>query len=83
VRLKALEHLSFDIFDVGELAPTSDIAVSAGASISTMNHQPRLVSVFFPFPGFPSVFLGSSDYAPGRPSLFASFTSTSTVPETA
>ena len=38
-----------------------------------MNHQPRLVPVFFPFPGFPSVFLGSSDYAPGRPSLFASF----------
>ena len=38
-----------------------------------MNHQPRLVPVFFPFPGFPSVFLGSRDYAPGRPSLFASF----------
>jgi hypothetical protein len=38
-----------------------------------MNHQPRLVPVFFPFPGFPSVFLGSSDSAPGRPGLFANF----------
>jgi hypothetical protein len=31
VHVEALEHLSFDIFDVGELAPTSDIAVFTGA----------------------------------------------------
>jgi hypothetical protein len=27
MRLEALEHLFFDVFDVGELALTSDIAV--------------------------------------------------------
>ena len=31
VHLEALEHLFFDVFDVGELAPTSDIAVFTGA----------------------------------------------------
>ena len=27
IRFEALEHLSFNVFDVGEPAPTSDIAV--------------------------------------------------------
>ena len=32
VHLEALEHLFFDVFDVIELAPTSDIAVFTGVS---------------------------------------------------
>jgi hypothetical protein len=50
VHLESLEHLFFDVFDVGELAPTSDIAVFTGA-LKLHNeffHQPRLVAVFFP-----------------------------------
>jgi hypothetical protein len=37
VNLEALKHLFFNVFDVGELTPTSYIAVFRGASISTMN----------------------------------------------
>ena len=50
MRLEALEHLSFNVFDVGEPAPTSDIAVFR----CTLNfdnkffHYPPLVPVFFP-----------------------------------
>jgi len=50
MHLQALEHLFFNAFDVGESAPTSDVAVFR----STLNlndkffHQPRLVPVFFP-----------------------------------
>jgi hypothetical protein len=74
VHVEALEHLFFDVFDVGELAPTSDIAVFTGA-LNLHNESPTpACPVFFPFPGFPSVFLGSSDSAPGRPGLFARFT---------
>jgi hypothetical protein len=50
VHVEALEHLSFDFFDVGELAPTSDIAVCAG-TLKLHNeflHQPELVPVFLP-----------------------------------
>ena len=45
-----LEHLFFNVFDVGELAPTSHIAVFRGA-LNFHNeffHQPELVPVFFP-----------------------------------
>ena len=48
--LEALEHLFFDVFDVGEPAPTSDIAVLR----YTLNvndkffHEFSLVPVFFP-----------------------------------
>src|SRR5208283_5308330 len=50
LNLETLKHLFFNIFDVGELAPTSYIAVFS----STLNlhneffHQPKLVQVFFP-----------------------------------
>ena len=50
VHLEARKHLFFNIFDVGELAPTNDIAVFAGA-LNLHNeflHQPQLVPVFFP-----------------------------------
>ena len=50
MRLEALEHLFFYVFDVGEQVPTSDIAVFTGA-LKLQNeffHQPPLVPVFFP-----------------------------------
>jgi len=48
--LEALEHLCFDVFDIGESAPTTDIAVLR----YTLNlndkffHELSLVAVFFP-----------------------------------
>jgi hypothetical protein len=50
VHLEARKHLFFNVFDVGELAPPSDIAVFAGA-LELHNeflHQPQLVPVFLP-----------------------------------
>jgi hypothetical protein len=50
MRLEALEHLFFDVFDVGEEVPTSDIAVFA-VTLKLQNeffHWPPLVAVFFP-----------------------------------
>jgi hypothetical protein len=50
VNVEALEHLSFDFFDVGELTPTSDIAVFAG-TLKLHNeflHQPKRVPIFLP-----------------------------------
>jgi hypothetical protein len=50
VRLETRKHLLFNVFYIGELAPTSDIAVFAGA-LKLHNeflHQPQLVPVFFP-----------------------------------
>jgi hypothetical protein len=50
MRLKALEHLFSNIFDVGELAPSSYVAVFQ-RSLNLHNkffHQPRSVPVFFP-----------------------------------
>ena len=50
MNLEALEHLSFNVLDVSELAPTSHIAVFRGA-LNLYNeffHQPELVPVFFP-----------------------------------
>jgi hypothetical protein len=50
VNLETLEHLFFNVFDIGELAPTSHIAVFR----DTLNlhneffHQPQLGPVFFP-----------------------------------
>src|SRR5271169_6582519 len=50
MRLEALEHLFFNVFDVGELAPTSEVAVFR----RTLNlhdkffHQALLVPVFLP-----------------------------------
>ena len=50
MRLETLEHLFFNVFDVGESAPTSDIAVFRW----TLNlhdkffHEPSLVPVFVP-----------------------------------
>src|ERR1700744_1398792 len=49
-RLEAPEHLFFNVFDVGEPFPTSDIAVFTG-TLKLQNeffHQPTLVPVFFP-----------------------------------
>jgi hypothetical protein len=50
MHLKALEHLFFNVFDVGELDPTSDIAVFMG-TLKLHNeffHEPPPVPVFFP-----------------------------------
>ena len=50
MRLEALKHLSFNVFDVGEPAPTSDIAVFTG-TLKLQNeffHLPPLVPIFFP-----------------------------------
>ena len=50
VHFQARKHFFFNVFDVGELAPTSDIAVFAIA-LKLHNeflHQPQLVPVFFP-----------------------------------
>jgi hypothetical protein len=50
MRLEALEHLFFYVFDAGEPVPTSDIAVFTG-TLNLQNeffHQPPLVPVFFP-----------------------------------
>jgi hypothetical protein len=50
MRLEALEHLFFYVFDVGELAPTRDIAVFRRALNfhDKFFHEPPLVPVFFP-----------------------------------
>src|SRR5271166_6593947 len=62
VNLESLKHLFFDVFNVGELAPTSHIAVLR----CTLNfndeffHQPQLVPIFFPkmlFTNVSSLFL--------------------------
>ncbi|HEY5705981.1 MAG TPA: hypothetical protein VIS96_10445 [Terrimicrobiaceae bacterium] len=37
VHLEARKHLFFNVFDIGELNPTSDIAVFTGTSNSAMN----------------------------------------------
>jgi hypothetical protein len=50
VNLETLEHLFFNVFDVGELAPTSHIAIFRDP-LNLHNeffHQPKLVPVFFP-----------------------------------
>ena len=49
VKVEALEHLFFDVFDVGELALTSHIAVFRGALNldDEFLHQPEPVPVFF------------------------------------
>jgi hypothetical protein len=50
MRLQALEHLFFNVFDVSEQVPTSDIAVFTG-TLKLQNeffHQPPLIPVFFP-----------------------------------
>ena len=50
VHLKARKHLFFNVFDVGELAPTSDIALFAGA-LKLHNeflHQPPACRGIFP-----------------------------------
>ena len=50
MRLQALEHLFFNVFDVGEQVPTSDIAVFTD-TLKLQNeffHEPELVPVFFP-----------------------------------
>src|ERR1700746_2546231 len=50
MRLEALEHLFFYVFDVGEQVPTSDIAVFTGA-LKLQNEffpHPPLAPVFFP-----------------------------------
>ena len=57
VRLETRKHLFSNVFDVGELAPTSDIAVFAGA-LKLHNqflHQPQLVPVFSPEMPFANV----------------------------
>jgi hypothetical protein len=50
MRLEALEHLFFNVFDVGEPVPTSDIAVFTGTLKlqDEFFHQPPLIAVFFP-----------------------------------
>ena len=48
--LEVREHLFFNVFDVGEAVPTSDIAVFT-VTLKLQNeffHQPPLVPVFFP-----------------------------------
>src|SRR6516162_2562079 len=48
--LESLEHLFFDVFDVSELGPTSNIA-AFGRTLDLYDklfHQPRLVRVLFP-----------------------------------
>jgi hypothetical protein len=50
VHLEARKHLSFNVFDVGEQAATSDIAAFAGA-LNLHNeflHQLQRGTVFFP-----------------------------------
>jgi hypothetical protein len=49
VRLEARKHLLFNVFDIGKLAPTSDITVSAGAFElrNEFLHQSQLVPIFF------------------------------------
>ena len=57
VRLETRKHLFSKVFDVGELAPTSEIAVFAGA-LKLHNeflHQPQLVPVFSPEMPFANV----------------------------
>jgi hypothetical protein len=48
--LQTLEHLLFDVFDVSELAPTSDIRVISGTLnlYDKLFQQLQLVRVFFP-----------------------------------
>jgi hypothetical protein len=47
--LEALKHLSFDAFDVSELAPTSHITVFERALnlYDKLFHQPQLIRIFF------------------------------------
>ncbi len=62
MNLETLEHLSFNIFDVGELAPTSHIAVFRG-TLNLHNeffNQSQLIPVLFPemlFANIRSLFL--------------------------
>ena len=62
--LQTLEHLLFDVFDVSELAPTSDIRVISGTLnlYDKLFHQLQLVRVFFPEMLFANV---SSLHLPG------------------
>jgi hypothetical protein len=62
MRLEARQHLLFNVFYIGELAPMNDVAVFAG-TLKLHNeflHQPQLVPVFFPemlFADFRRLFL--------------------------
>jgi hypothetical protein len=49
MRLEAFEHLSFNVFDVGEPAPTSNIAVFSCTLDLTIKffHERPLIPVFF------------------------------------
>ena len=46
--LEALEHLFFDVFDIGELAPASHVAVFALNLHNEFFHQAQHLPVFFP-----------------------------------
>jgi hypothetical protein len=62
LKLEALEHLFFDVSDVSELPPTSQITIVRRALnlYDKLFHQPQLIRVFFSetlFANFCSLFL--------------------------